>query len=341
MSKTKGNYVITNSCVNLLMEDGSVYTIDNTNLNYNAIRQALARNDYRSACELADIPLFIQTFTDGNFKSDLRGGIEYQGEALPQTLANHLIDLAKAGHDYQYLINFWKAVKANPSEESRQSLYDFLVHNKVRITKDGKFIAWKGVNKNMTDKYTGKVQYAIGVPTVFKRKDVDSNRNVGCSYGLHAGSFEYAKSYAGDDVLMEVEIDPKDVVSVPTDCNFQKLRVCKLLPIRVVGKVEPAKSVVRKDVLAVLNKEKDGTFRISRSSLNGEYHFSVIVINDDLIVIPDNEQPSHCVDIRGCLRISKKWYKGSSLDNVQTANLYKEKRRIGDKWRECLVLTAD
>ena len=38
----------------------------------------------------------------------------------------------------------------------------------------------------------------------------------------------YAQSFAsGDDKLLDVEVDPSDVVAVPTDYNGTKMRVCK------------------------------------------------------------------------------------------------------------------
>ena len=61
-----------------------------------------------------------------------------------------------------------------------------------------------------------------------RRNGVCDDANVGCSSGFHAGSYEYAKGYAsGGGNLMVVEIDPSDVVSVPFDCDCQKLRTAK------------------------------------------------------------------------------------------------------------------
>ena len=60
------------------------------------------------------------------------------------------------------------------------------------------------------------------------RTAVCDDANHGCSAGFHAGSHEYAKSYAsGGGHLLLVEIDPSDVVSVPHDCDCQKLRTAK------------------------------------------------------------------------------------------------------------------
>jgi len=61
---------------------------------------------------------------------------------------------------------------------------------------------------------------------------------VGCSQGLHAGALNYVASYgsveAGDKIVI-VKINPQDVVSVPSDCNCEKLRTCRY---EVVGEYQ-------------------------------------------------------------------------------------------------------
>ena len=59
------------------------------------------------------------------------------------------------------------------------------------------------------------------------RRNVCDNANIGCSDGFHAGSLDYARQYGNGGHLMVVEIDPADVVSVPLDCDQQKLRTSK------------------------------------------------------------------------------------------------------------------
>ena len=59
------------------------------------------------------------------------------------------------------------------------------------------------------------------------RNRVCDNASIGCSDGFHAGSLDYARQYGNGGHLMVVEIDPSDVVSVPNDCDCQKLRTCK------------------------------------------------------------------------------------------------------------------
>ncbi|MDQ2739570.1 MAG: hypothetical protein M3Y35_13360, partial [Actinomycetota bacterium] len=45
------------------------------------------------------------------------------------------------------------------------------------------------------------------------------------AHGLHVGTFEYAKNFGHK--LLICSVNPRDVVSVPRDCGFQKLRTCR------------------------------------------------------------------------------------------------------------------
>jgi hypothetical protein len=124
----------------------------------------------------------------------------------------------------------------NPSKRAVDELYTFLEHKNLPLTDTGNFLAYKAVRNNFTDKHTGKFLNTVDSVLEMPRNKVDDNKEVGCSYGFHAGTVEYALGFAcGDDKLVLVEINPADVVSIPTDCNFQKLRTCKY---KVVGEYE-------------------------------------------------------------------------------------------------------
>ena len=104
------------------------------------------------------------------------------------------------------------------------------------LTPDGNFLAYKGVTNDFTDRWSGQFDNSVGQTLEMARNGVNDDANVGCSAGFHAGSYEYAKGYAsGGGHLMVVEIDPSDVVSVPHDCDCQKLRTSKY---KVVGHYE-------------------------------------------------------------------------------------------------------
>jgi len=63
------------------------------------------------------------------------------------------------------------------------------------------------------------------------RDNVNPDANETCSHGLHVGAFAYANTFS--ELLLEVEVNPKDVVAVPPDYNNQKMRVCEYKVIRV------------------------------------------------------------------------------------------------------------
>jgi hypothetical protein len=108
------------------------------------------------------------------------------------------------------------------------------------ITYDGCFLAYKAVRNDYKDIYSGKFDNSVGNVCEVPRSSVDSNRDNGCGHGLHVGAIDYAKSYGGINTdgfeggdndggnhLMICKVNPRDVVSVPTDSKFQKLRTCR------------------------------------------------------------------------------------------------------------------
>ena len=65
----------------------------------------------------------------------------------------------------------------------------------------------------------------VGAVVEIPRSKVDDNRGVGCSVGLHVGDFSYASTFS--QRLWTVLVNPRDVVSVPSDANERKIRVCR------------------------------------------------------------------------------------------------------------------
>jgi len=70
----------------------------------------------------------------------------------------------------------------------------------------------------------------LGKVVTMDRKDVDANRHQTCSRGLHIAGQQYNAGWTFNEngnLLTIVEVDPKDVVSIPTDYNGHKGRCCK------------------------------------------------------------------------------------------------------------------
>jgi hypothetical protein len=156
------------------------------------------------------------------------GIVHVDGDALPESLSVRVLDFFNNNLPFEPLLKFWAKLKNNPSFNSRQMLFKFLEHNGHPITTEGNFIAYRAVRNDFLDKHTGTMDNSVGSIVFISRSKVDDNPNNVCSHGLHVATMSYAQSFgSGDDRLLDVEVDPVDVVAVPTDYNGTKMRVCK------------------------------------------------------------------------------------------------------------------
>jgi hypothetical protein len=145
--------------------------------------------------------------------------------------------MVKQGFPFEPMLNFLDNLSQNPSDHAVVELFDFMENKNMPITYDGCFLAYKAVREDYKDIYSGTFDNSIGSTCQVARTTVDSNRDNGCGHGLHVGAIDYAKSYGGIDLddddkgggnrLMICKVNPRDVVSVPTDHKFQKLRCCR------------------------------------------------------------------------------------------------------------------
>lgn len=156
------------------------------------------------------------------------GSVFVDGDSIQSVVADRIINFLADGVDCLPIFKFITRLQLNPSKRAVDELYTFLEHKHLPLTETGTFLAYKAVRNDFTDKHTGKFFNGVGEVLSMPRNKVDDDKNVGCSYGFHAGTLEYASNFAcGSDKLVLVEIDPADVVSIPTDCEFQKLRTCR------------------------------------------------------------------------------------------------------------------
>ena len=156
------------------------------------------------------------------------GTVFVDGDAIQSVVADRIINFLADGVDCLPIFKFITRLQLNPSKRAVDELYTFLEHKHLPVTETGTFLAYKAVRNDYTDKHTGKFFNGVGEVLSMPRNKVDDDKNVGCSYGFHAGTLRYASEFAsGNDKLVLVEIDPADVVSIPTDCQFQKLRTAR------------------------------------------------------------------------------------------------------------------
>ncbi len=237
-------YIITDNSVTVV-HNGKPLTMNNSHANYDTVIDRIHADDFDGIEDLFDVGAAIVDYSDGNIKVT-DNQILYKGVPVDNYVVDKVFAFMKANVPYKPLLKFVDKLMQNPSRRSVQELYKFLEHKNMPITPDGNFLAYKSVRSDWTDHHTGKFSNTIGSVLEMQRNNVCDDANIGCSYGFHAGSLEYAKSFGGaGSRLLIVEIDPSDVVSVPHDSNCQKLRTTKY---KVVAEFErPLDELVNDD----------------------------------------------------------------------------------------------
>lgn len=197
--------------------------------NYKLILEALPTATEDELLELVDIEKAVATFSQGQV-SIVNGKVMFEGEEVHGSISKRILEFMSKGLPFEPLVKFLENLMENPSMQSQQELYDFLEHENLPVTEDGCFLAYKAVRSDFKDKWKGTFDNSVGQVCEMRRAKVDDNRKVGCSQGLHAGALNYVANYgnidAGDNIVI-VKINPQDVVSVPSDCDCEKLRTCK------------------------------------------------------------------------------------------------------------------
>jgi len=197
--------------------------------NYKMIVDALPTATEDELLDLVDIQKAVATFSDGQV-TVVNSKVMFEGEEVHGSISKRILEFMSKGLPFEPLVKFLDNLMQNPSMQSQQELYDFLEHENLPITEDGCFLAYKAVRKDFKDKWNGTFDNSVGQVCEMRRAKVNDNRDIGCSNGLHAGALNYVANYGSidnEDRIIIVKINPEDVVSVPKDCNCEKLRTCK------------------------------------------------------------------------------------------------------------------
>jgi len=221
-------FIMSGEVLTLILK-GRSYQVLPDHVSRKLIMEALPTATEDELLELVDVNKAIVAYSDGLVEIK-DGQVYYDGEIVHGTIANRIVEFMKNGLPFDPLVKFLKNLMYNPSMQSQQECYDFLDHKNLPITEEGYFLAYKAVRHDFMDKYSGSMNNAVGSIVEMRRAKVNDNRNVGCSQGLHVGALDYVVGYGrieDNDRIVIVAVNPKDVVSVPTDCGHQKMRVCK------------------------------------------------------------------------------------------------------------------
>jgi len=230
---------------------GQPLQFDSTHPQYMGLVECVHSGDADEFVELFNSGTKIEDWSEGSF--EFRDGFLYfEGEQVATDPTNRIVEMITQGFPHEPMLNYLSNLYDNVSERAVQESYKWSSHKGLPITEDGMLVGYKGVvvyngedttdkmgnplkRGDYVDKYTGNsFRNNVGDKCVMKRRQVCDDHTQGCSSGLHVGTYEYACDWAGSGgVVLLVKFNPKDIVSVPSDCNCQKMRVSEYQVIAV------------------------------------------------------------------------------------------------------------
>lgn len=220
---------------------GQPFMFDHAHPQYAALVECVHAGDADEFVRLIDTGNEIENWSEGEFEFR-EGFLYFEGEQVANQPTNRVIEMIQQGFPHQPMLNYLTNLYDNVSERAVQESYTWSSHKGLPITEDGMMVGYKGVRpyhgdtievKNgelkdgdLVDIYTGKTfRNNVGDVCTMKRRQVCDDHTKGCDTGLHVGTYQYACDWAGYGVVVLVKFNPKDIVSVPSDCNCQKMRV--------------------------------------------------------------------------------------------------------------------
>lgn len=223
---------------------GQPFMFDHTHPHYAALVECVHTEDADEFVELINTGNQIENWSEGNFEFHKETGhLYFEGEQVASQPTSRVIEMIQQGFPHKPMLNYLTNLYDNVSERAVQESYTWSSHKGLPITDDGMMVGYKGVavhtgetikvkngelkDGDHVDRYTGKTfRNNVGDVCSMKRRQVCDDHTKGCDTGLHVGTYEYACDWAGNTgVVVLVKFNPKDIVSVPSDCDCQKMRV--------------------------------------------------------------------------------------------------------------------
>lgn len=217
--------------------NGKTHTVRAGSANFNNLRKALQDKDWDNVPNYLTVASSITQWSNAKFNIKESGEVTFEGEPVPEDFGERVVKMATDGEDPRPLFRFYERLLRNPSKRSVDQLWPFLSKTGIPITKDGCFLAYKGVNVDFTDKHTGTISNAPGTTVKLPRNSVSDDPREACHFGLHVGAKRYANGF-GETVVI-CKIDPEHVVCVPYDSSQEKMRTCEYKVIGVDGQDLP------------------------------------------------------------------------------------------------------
>lgn len=227
-------YIVQGSNVTVVI-DNRPHTVSKSHVTYQKVVDAIKASDWDRVRDLIEPKKVVLNYGRGNVS--IQGDqLFWKGQPMHNALATRMITMLQEDFPIEPLVLFMENLMTNPSKRAVDELYGFLEKNNLPITPDGHFLAYKKVRTDYLDIHSGTMDNSVGRVVEMERNQVDDNKDRTCSTGLHFCSQEYLPSFGGSDSrVMILKINPRDVVSIPSDYNNAKGRACRYEVIGEVG----------------------------------------------------------------------------------------------------------
>lgn len=230
-------FIFTPSAITVVL-NGRTQVVPASSPNFNDLKVALRKNsDEDTIKKILNIKSYVAQLSEG--RADIvDGSLYFDGAPLAGVLADRVAQMFAEGFGVLPLLRFLNRVALNPRKDIAEELYPFLESGSLPITEDGFILAYKMVRPNFFDVHSGTMDNSPGkVVSLEAYEVVDSNRYNECSVGLHFCSLAYieaglASFVAPGNRLVQLLIDPVDIVAIPVDYNRSKGRAWKYTVLR-------------------------------------------------------------------------------------------------------------
>lgn len=239
--------------LSLFYADGDSETISETHVSFKKVVNLLI-NENPSDDEIRELTRVRETLKRKLTALSERVSVDgttvyFDGDPINGTLADVIKRMFEEGKtlDFKPLVNFLEKASTNPSLKSIEDLYRWVSKGDLVIDPDGDIVAYKAVRVDENgvstsihqgpafvngEEFNGHVPNKPGTVISMARSLVVDDPHVGCSVGLHAGTYDYARTFQKWNSryhtrLILVKINPRDVVSVPHDEEDRKMRVAR------------------------------------------------------------------------------------------------------------------
>lgn len=233
--------IMTPGNVSITLPDGTIHTLGSNSEIFNDVGMLLLNNKIDEAVALIEAGIAAKAEVAIDLGPDMKlldGILYWHGIKQESGIARRIVSDIETGKFDNRYVEFMRKLMLNPSYKSVEMLYDFLEHNKFEILENGNILAYKGLKcteNGPRDWFTGLVPNWANTTVTMPRNMVEDDPTKACSQGLHIASKEYARDYGN---VVEVSVDPADIVSVPYNYNNKKCRCCRYEVL--TGKEKPA-----------------------------------------------------------------------------------------------------